>query len=359
MHKKTNTAKAISILLMFVIILSVSNTYVKANEMITNTNDYAYWYEESISINNPSWMANLADDKNLSQISVPGTHDTMAYNDNLTFGNITRTQCLSLDQQLNAGIRYLDIRLNYQKDHFKINHGPVYLGYNFTDVLETVTQFLSQNPSEFILMRIKHEYGPASSEELLHLFNKYFENYSDIFFHSNQVNFNPLVSEMRSKVVLLSEIPAINYGLLYNDLNIQDHYFLKTVWNIADKWEFVRGHLDTSNNSISSEIYLNHLSATGGVLPYTVASGKTLPDTNGEQLWTGVIEDADLSPEEQKYPYFIRKPFTKDKVAVYYDGTNNLTANYINDNSITRTGIIVADFPGPKLINAVIAANYR
>ena len=55
------------------------------------------------------WMAALPDDRPISEIVVPGTHDSASMNAQLGF--ITKCQALSIAQQLNIGARYLDIRL--------------------------------------------------------------------------------------------------------------------------------------------------------------------------------------------------------------------------------------------------------
>ena len=38
----------------------------------------AYYRGDDIPLDNPDWMAGLSDDLLLSQLSLPGTHDTMA-----------------------------------------------------------------------------------------------------------------------------------------------------------------------------------------------------------------------------------------------------------------------------------------
>ena len=54
-------------------------------------------------------MAALPDDRVISEITIPGTHDCASQNAQLGF--ITKCQALDVAQQLNIGARYLDIRL--------------------------------------------------------------------------------------------------------------------------------------------------------------------------------------------------------------------------------------------------------
>lgn len=120
--------------------------------------DTAYWNDTTYQTDRSKWMNALPDTVRLSEMSIPGTHDSMAHKANLDSVDNTRTQSLSLEDQLKAGIRYIDIRLKYSENSFDIHHGIVYVGYNFDDVLTTVQRFLRENPSETVLMRLKQEH---------------------------------------------------------------------------------------------------------------------------------------------------------------------------------------------------------
>lgn len=319
----------------------------------------AYWHDSSLNLDNSDWMSRVSDDKLISELSIPGTHDTMAYNPDLKFLNITRTQTISLENQLNSGIRYLDIRLTYQRDRFDINHGAIYLGYNFTDVLETVEEFLSANPSETVVMRLKQEHSNSSLAEMKNLFDKYFEEYRDLFWTKESSNspINPSLAELRGKILVVSEVDSIDFSLRFKDVILQDYFALGTVSNITDKWDKVRNHLELSNQDYSNNIYMNHLSATGGAMPYTVASGQIIPGNNTEKLWTGIIRSTKADVD---YPYFSKKEILPELNAFYYRGINELFVDYIQDNYIeNKTGIVIADFPGAALINSIIEVNFR
>ena len=55
------------------------------------------------------WMAALPDDTPLSSLVIPGTHDSATQYVQLAY--FSKCQALSVGQQLEAGFRYLDIRL--------------------------------------------------------------------------------------------------------------------------------------------------------------------------------------------------------------------------------------------------------
>lgn len=121
------------------------------------------------------WMTALPDDIPISELSIPGTHNSAAIN--TTRPTLWACQCHSITEQLNRGIRLLDIRLKpkprtrhtYQTNapprpendiEFKTCHGHLGLfGSNefqsFDEVLEECIQFLKENPGETIIMIVK------------------------------------------------------------------------------------------------------------------------------------------------------------------------------------------------------------
>src|SRR5579864_9502172 len=73
--------------------------------------------------NGSNWMASLDSHLLLSQLSIPGSHDTMALYE--PFPGTTKCQNLSLAEQLMAGVRFLDIRCRHTNNAFAIYHGRV------------------------------------------------------------------------------------------------------------------------------------------------------------------------------------------------------------------------------------------
>ncbi|KAJ8273609.1 hypothetical protein GJAV_G00103560 [Gymnothorax javanicus] len=71
---------------------------------------------------NASWMASIPDGRPLSEVTLPGTHNTMAFYG----GALVECQSWSLDLQLQAGVRFLDIRVRHVNGTLTIHHGVVY-----------------------------------------------------------------------------------------------------------------------------------------------------------------------------------------------------------------------------------------
>lgn len=106
-------------------------------------------------------MASIDGEKFLHELSIPGTHDTGALIE--TVPRTAKCQNLTIEEQLQAGVRFLDIRCRHIGDAFVIHHGPVYQELNFTDVLQSVANFLQANPSETVIMSVKEEYTPEGN----------------------------------------------------------------------------------------------------------------------------------------------------------------------------------------------------
>ena len=146
-----------------------------------------------------NWMAGISDNKLLSELSIPGSHDTMTYNSGLVG---VKTQNLSLQDQLNKGIRKIDIRVKPQDNLFYLVHGSFSLGMEFGhDVLDVCTAWLNSNPSECIVMTVVT--GDNSAEKI---FQWYLEGRPTERFYLDDTI--PALGAARGKIVLLREFPA-------------------------------------------------------------------------------------------------------------------------------------------------------
>lgn len=105
-------------------------------------------------ITHSSWMRDIPDDARVTELSIPGTHDTCSVDGLLGFG---KTQNLDLLDQLNAGIRFIDIRLSHYRDNLFVHHDVVHMGKCYADILDICSDFLTEHPSEAIFMSVKDE----------------------------------------------------------------------------------------------------------------------------------------------------------------------------------------------------------
>ncbi|MCA1623235.1 MAG: phosphatidylinositol-specific phospholipase C [Acidobacteria bacterium] len=252
-----------------------------------------------------SWMDGLPDESLFGRLTIPGTHDTCA----VRGGDMTVCQKLSLKEQLEAGVRFIDIRCRHIENVFTIHHGSVYQGMNFgAAVLNVCLAFLLENPSESIVMSIKKEH---TTENCTRTFKDTFEWYirdcRDRWYLGDTV---PKLGDVRGKIVLFRRFSesvtedergetasGTVLGIdaspgLWSDnatfeinnsakLKIQDQYVVKTVCNIPDKWGHIKALLDEAVGDGSDRWYINFTSGvSSGAYPYTVAKGS--PGFKGE-----------------------------------------------------------------------------
>jgi len=99
------------------------------------------------------WMTKLDDNTLLTDIFIPGTHDTCSDSG----GDLAETQHMNLKDQLVRGIRFFDIRAKHDHSDLPIHHGIVFMQMNFDDVVHACEDYLKEHPYEVILMRIGKE----------------------------------------------------------------------------------------------------------------------------------------------------------------------------------------------------------
>ena len=63
-----------------------------------------------------NWMSLLDENLRLNQVSIPGTHDSGTHYVAFIKSIHAKTQSLNIKEQLEHGIRYLDIRLSIDND---------------------------------------------------------------------------------------------------------------------------------------------------------------------------------------------------------------------------------------------------
>ena len=235
-----------------------------------------------------SWMAGIPDNRLLSEMVIPGTHDSATQYVQLAY--FSKCQSLSIREQLDAGYRYLDIRLAQEGKDLKLVHGftncktgsavwskKLYL----SAVLSDCAAFLEKNPTECILFVVKKESGDGELSEFQKLLSETLTASGIPVLETSEI---PAMGEARGKLVLLRRyedalglgvkagIPLLwtdqpGYGdtsLSFEDtenggytLRVQDRY----EYNVNDKWAaFSKTLRDGLSNS---DVTLNFLSTKG------------------------------------------------------------------------------------------------
>jgi len=115
----------------------------------------------ALNVQAENWMARLADDALVAELSIPGAHDAATGSGwaglNGPIGNLfAKTQDLTMQELWDAGIRAFDLRPAVYKRHMNLNHGMMPTRLHLEDVLQTMQTWLRKNPSEFIVIHLLH-----------------------------------------------------------------------------------------------------------------------------------------------------------------------------------------------------------
>ena len=267
-----------------VIITIITLNY--SNTLLSQTK--AFYSTATTTENDESkWMTSLNDNINLTELSIPGTHDTAS----LYGGDLVETQSMSIPEQLKAGIRFFDIRCRVINNALTIHHGRFYQNITFKGGLQHVNNFLKKNPGETVLMRIKQEYSSVSNKEFIKIYNTYVNDLREEGRLYENSNYNVTLRELRGKITIIEQVWGLP-GIFWNSLKLQDDYSVATLFHIPGKTRKVLAHIDASNEDMN-HLYLNFSSGTGVfAYPYSVAyrvNRALLEKTANQPLKTGII----------------------------------------------------------------------
>lgn len=325
------------------------------------------------------WMSQIPDHVRLTSLSIPGTHDTETYD--LVDNPVFQCQNHNLKTQLEAGLRYFDIRgrLLIKENAggedgdpvIGIFHASVFTGYTLEDVLLTLFRFLEDHPTEGIVMRLKEEGRPVRIDLAGNFIEEEGEGedddgvpestgrttFEDAFNHYRirnrrtqtgsykhllvpwppssadalQAPTFPTVGQLRNHIVVLQEFPSVlgPYGVPWKspNINLEDLWIIPDLEHLEEKWDAIRRKLVEAAASPpdSDVLFLSHLSASVGVLPIEAAAGP-LAGVNGTVV----------------------------------AGMNDRTGLWLEEGEAQgagKTGIIMADFPGQRLVDAILRRN--
>lgn len=153
------------------------------------------------------WMGGLDDATGLDEIVLPGTHDSATQFCQLAW--FSKCQFKTIGEQLEAGYRYLDIRLAVDGDDMRLMHGftqcrkgamPWSGALELTDVLEDCYVFLAQHPTETILFAVKQEHGDESVALFQQTLDAIAAREPEFWLLTDSI---PSLGEARGKLVLL------------------------------------------------------------------------------------------------------------------------------------------------------------
>jgi 1-phosphatidylinositol phosphodiesterase len=238
------------------------------------------------------WMGKLKDETHLGELSMPGTHNSPTYHTALPS---VRCQGVGIVDQLNNGVRFLDIRVQPDGKELILVHGvfPIALSGKklLADVLRDCYAFLDINKTETLIVSLKREgRGEWDDEEFSRLIkSEVIDKKRDKWYVDPTI---PRLEKCRGKCILFrryhldaslkSEHDGRGYGINaetwdYNTPNfmtpskicVQDFCEVLETQNIEKKIGYIKDHLERSCTQIAAAskerqeppLFVNFLSA--------------------------------------------------------------------------------------------------
>ena len=318
---------------------TVSRIYAMYSDEDENSINQIYSESKDISeVSGCDWMSALPDCANLADLNLPASHDSAAASimfmnmnafvnlslglvnpfkqarfreviedcmirevhlngpgqcgsDYISLAPFAQTQYLSIPDQLDAGIRVLDLRLSDYEMNSDIedwstlclSHGGIPCRdrsgqiagpYRFTDVMEQVKTFLADYPTETVILSLQAEgllvnksadsrstysgyshgkyymsdvshegnlgrIGERAKEKIKHL-KAFYENNPEVILHSSSMEAYPDLKEARGKIILTGS----------DDLTTEDLKVVTGSWKLSsfEKWDQISSFLTQVNN---------------------------------------------------------------------------------------------------------------
>ena len=229
--------------------------------------------------------------------AIIGAHDAAAYNASPRL----RCQDLTLEEQLEVGVRAFDLRLVDRYDgsgRMDLYHGKESLGLEFTeDVLPLFTQFLTAHPDEFVILSLRKEDDEHHSQEEMEAYSlslrRALERHEVArLLYRGELTPATKVSEVRGKLLILLRtkigddvcLPYFDgfqddstfVARLVNpcggtlDLLVEDEYMIRDTAKMRDKKAALTDVLERSDR-LPDHWLIAFLSGTGNTTPQRVA----------------------------------------------------------------------------------------
>lgn len=365
------------------------------------TSAFSFDLNETSSTNHSyeAWMARVPDATPLTRLSIPGTHDTFTFT--LTDNVVFQCQNHDLPAQLRAGLRYFDVRgrlvvpASQQQAAtdpvIGIFHGHVPTGHTFEDVLLTLFAYLDAHPSEGVVLRVKEEGAPVYQDPPENDDNDnanwrtggYNTTFEEAFNHYRTNNTRtapgcarhllmpwppllggdgddrvmPTMGQLRGRILVLYEFPVAAatggtpapYGIPWDTppyTSLEDLWVIPDAAHLDDKWAAVRAHLEKVAAAGSGDddqaaagddtLFLTHLSASTGVTPIEAAAGPLDAMREDGTVIRGI----------------------NDRTGLWLEAEDEDDRNrYLPQDAFRKTGIVMADFPGRRLVEDILGRN--
>ena len=165
---------------------------------------------EAADVRATDWMSAVPGSTKLSNMSIPGTHDSCTQNVDMRY--IFQCQDASIATQLKYGYRYLDMRLVLEKRsgqetlvlkhniaRCKVSDSPFSRTLTLADVLKDVYAFLDEHPNETVIMCMKAENSKDDVAAVQKVLYEMIDQAPERWYLKNEI---PTLGAVRGRIVL-------------------------------------------------------------------------------------------------------------------------------------------------------------
>jgi len=228
-----------------------------------------------------AWMGGVDPNTLVADLTLPGSHETCARYGGAAY----ECQALSIADQLDLGIRYLDIRLVRKGDQYHAYHGNWSQDISLDQICEQCAIFLAHHPTETVLMLVSQE-GDGDPVPFARGLDPFFSRSGKLFYTDNS---SPSLKDAAGKIVLLRRYSGSTQGIdctgWPNDsegwisqgtIYTQDFYKVSLVPGIVGltyigrKWGHIESTCDFARNN-PGKLCINYSSGANGAAPEVIA----------------------------------------------------------------------------------------
>jgi hypothetical protein len=261
--------------------------------------------------------------KSLLDITIPGTHDSGAYNltdslmpgdqsDNIEeliwvaehlfkpVGDIIRGWATSQDrtftQQLEGGIRYFDVRAGWDAKTNTWRAFHLVMGNSVLDLLREVKAFLDTHPKEIVILEVSHFEGYPTTENISELEAGIIDIFGSLLIpptESLKTPIRDLIERGTRAFVAMDKVPIAGYvwdtDIIYNTYANSAKLSEMESYNIKQIANYMSGSYSNILFKISWTLTTDADTVLSSILPGTPNNLIELADTANTELtafWT-------------------------------------------------------------------------
>lgn len=221
-----------------------------------------------------AWMDKIPSNQLLSQLTIPGTHNSYARHGTI----FHQCQDWTISEQLNNGIRFFDVRFRPYERYFTVHHGNKFQKKYGGHVFKDFKQFLQNNPKETVLISIRDETRGNNlidpypgSLDFKTILNSYLNDkkYKPYIYQNHKVI--PTLGEARGKMVIIDKDGHCGFGLnrleKTDDWKLDGQYFFQNWRNsqmVKDKVDGIKKSMQGAgkNRRKRSHLFLTFCSGS-------------------------------------------------------------------------------------------------